>query len=88
MSFTDIIDICRKICKTFGLNHLARKYLIDLALTLNGTQLTNKFSFVMAGLKLIDLAVHNPETGVYELNHTARARQKKLLHKTAVGSFH
>lgn len=24
----------------------------------------------MAGLKLIDIAVHNPETGEYELNHT------------------
>ena len=71
MSFKDIVDICRKICKAFGLDHVARNRLIDLALTLDGAQLTNKLSFVMAGLKMIDLAVRNPETGVYELNHSA-----------------
>ena len=71
VNFKDIVDICRKICKAFGLDHVARNCLIDLALTLDGAQLTNKLSFVMAGLKMIDLAVRNPETGVYELNHTA-----------------
>ena len=71
MQVKDIIDICRKIRKTFGPDHVARNRLIDLALTLDGAQLTNKLSLVMAGLKMIDLAIRNPENDVYELNHTA-----------------
>ena len=69
VSFKDIVDITKTICKAFGLDHVAQNRLIDLALTLDGAQLTNKISFVMASLKLIDLEVDNPENGEYELNH-------------------
>ena len=39
-----------------------------MALTLDGAQLTNKLSFVMAGMKLVDMAVQNPITGEFELD--------------------
>ena len=47
-----------------------QKRAIDMAFTLDGAQLTSKLSFVMAGLKLVDVAVRNPITGEYELDPT------------------
>ena len=61
--FTNIVDVTIKLCTAFGLIKTAKRRVIDMALTLDGAQLTRKLSFVMAGLKLIDLAVHNPITG-------------------------
>ena len=68
IEFTDVIDITEKISKSFGLSEVAKHRAIDMSLTLDGSQLTNKLSFVMAGLKLVDLAVRNPITGEYELD--------------------
>ena len=42
-----------------------------MALTLDGAQLTNKLSFIMAGLKLVYLALHNPLTGEFEIDPNA-----------------
>ena len=36
--------------------------------TLEGSQLKNKLLFVIAGLKVVDLAVRNPITGDYRLD--------------------
>jgi hypothetical protein len=68
IEFTDVIDITEKISKSFGLSEIAKHRAIDMSLTLDGSQLTNKLSFVMAGLKLVDLAVRNPITGEYKLD--------------------
>ena len=71
VEFTDRVDITIKICEAFGLAETAKRRTIDMALTLDGAQLTNKLSFVMAGLKLVDLAVRNPLTGEFELDPNA-----------------
>ena len=62
IEFTDIIDITNKLCKSCGLSGVGKNRVIYMSLTLYGSQLTNKFSFVMAGLKLVDLALRNPST--------------------------
>ena len=72
IEFVDIVHITIKLCTAFGLADTARQRAIDMALTLDGAQLTNNLSFVMAGLKLVDLAVRNPMTGEYELDPTQR----------------
>ena len=36
-------------------------------MTLDGSQLTKHLSFVMAGVKLVDIGCKNPHTGIYEL---------------------
>ena len=71
VEFCDIYDVTIKICEAFGLAEVAKRRAIDMALTLDGAQLTNKLSFVMAGLKLVDLAVQNPLTGEFELDPNA-----------------
>ena len=68
VEFCDIVDVVKKLCHAFGLSKVAKQRAIDLALTLDGSNLTSKLSFVMAGIKLIDLAVKNPQTGKYELD--------------------
>ena len=68
VEFCDIVDVTIKICEAFGLAEVAKRRAIDMALTLDGAQLTRKLLFVMAGLKLVDLAVRNPLTGDFELN--------------------
>ena len=71
VEFSDVKDVTIKICDAFGLSEVAKRRPIDMALTLDGAQLTNKLSFVMAGLKLVDLAVRNPLTGEFELDPDA-----------------
>ena len=63
VDFVDIVDITINFFHAFGLSETAKIRAIDMALTLDGAQLTNKLSFVMAGMKLVDTAVQNPITG-------------------------
>ena len=63
IGFTNIVDVTIKLCTAFGLDDTAKRRSINMELTLDGAQLTSKLSFVMAGLKLVDLAVRNPMTG-------------------------
>ena len=65
VEFCDIVDITIKLCDAFGLSEVAKRRAIDMALTLDGAQLTNKLLFVMAGLKLVDIAVRNPLRGKF-----------------------
>ena len=62
------MDVVKKWCPAFGLSEVAKQRAIDLALTLDGSNITSKLSFVMAGIKLTALAVKNPQTGKYELD--------------------
>ena len=55
-----------------------------MALTLDGAQLTNKLSFVMAGMKLVDMAVQNPITGEFELDP---ARESSYLPQSRKWNF-
>ena len=70
IGFTNIVDVTIKLCTDFGLADTAKRRAINMTLTLDGAQITSKLSFVMAGLKLVDLAVQNPMTGKYELDPT------------------
>ena len=78
IEFSNIVDVTIKLFTAFGLVTVARRRLIDIALTLDGSQLTNKLAFVMAGIKLVDLAVKNPLTGMYELD-PAKAKEWFLV---------
>ena len=74
LEFCDVVKVTKMICEAFGLFSVARRRAIDLALTLDGSQLTNKLSFVMAGLKMVDPALRNPRTGEYELDHNGNSK--------------
>ena len=47
---------------------VAARQSVDIALTLDGSNLTNNLSFVMSGIKLLDMACKNPHTGVLDLD--------------------
>ena len=68
IEFCDIAEITIKLCDIFGLLEVAKRRAIDMELTLDGSQLTNKLLFVMAGLKLVDISVRNSLTGKFELD--------------------
>ena len=51
------MDIVIKLCEVYGLSEVAKRQVIDLAFTLDGSNLTRKLFFVMTGLKLVDIAV-------------------------------
>ena len=65
IEFCDIVDITIKLCNMFGLKEVVRKQAIDMAITLDGSQMTNTLYFVMTGIQFIDLAVQNPLIGKY-----------------------
>ena len=62
------MDVVKKLCHAFGQSEVAKECAIDLALTLDGSNITSKLSFVMAGIKLIDLALKKNQTGKYKLD--------------------
>ena len=51
---------------------MVKKISIDLALTLDGSNLKNNLSFVMAGLKFVALAVCNSMINNYKLDPTKK----------------
>ena len=82
---------CKKflffLFKAFGLTDVAARRSVDIALTLDGSNPTKNVSFVMSGIKLVDIACMNPHTGVLDLDPGTDCEGKKhMLHKVDDGA--
>ena len=67
IEYKDIVKFTKLLFKAFNLDEAAKNRSIDIALTLDGSSLTNNLLFVMAGIKMIDIAARDPRTGKYKL---------------------
>ena len=82
---------CKKflyiLFKAFGLTDVAARRSVDIALTLDGSNITKHLSFVMSRIKLVDVACRNPHTGVLDLDPGTDIDGKKpTLHKAGDGA--
>ena len=66
--FEDIVKFTTILFEVFGLDEVAARRSVDIALTLDGSNLTKHLSFFMAGIKLVDFMLKNPLTGNYDLD--------------------
>lgn len=67
IEYENIRQFTRMLFKAFGLDEAAINRTIDIALTLDGSTLTSNLLFVMAGIKMVDVASRDPKTGQYNL---------------------
>ena len=67
LEYEDMKKFLYILFRAFGLTELAARRSIDIALTLDGSQLTKHLAFVMNGVKLVDIACRNPCTGLLDL---------------------
>ena len=67
LEYEDMKKFLYILFRAFGLTELAARRSVDIALTLDGLQLTKHLAFVMNGVKLVDIACRNPCTGLLDL---------------------
>ena len=67
IDYKDVVKFTKILLKAFGLDEVAVRRTIDIALTLDGATLTSNLLFVMAGVKHVDVATRDPRTGQYNL---------------------
>ena len=67
VEYEDLKKMLRLLFSAYRLDKAAVERAVDIAVTLDGSQLTKHLSFVMAGVKLVDIGCKSPHTGIYEM---------------------